>query len=104
MGVAAYNRGSALIRRQIAADDRPHEFYVLDRLNSLPRGSRKIFEATVIRPDESGRWWLMNRKADGWGEYGIPYDSIRELVAVWSIAIVGLGSDRHSFFYDVTPI
>jgi hypothetical protein len=104
MGIAAYNRGSAAIRRHLAENDRPHEFYVLDRLNTLPRGSKRPFQATVVRSDNDGQWWLMNRQQGGWSEFGYPYPSLRELCADWSIMFVGLGCDEHSFFYQVEPV
>lgn len=36
---------------------------------------RVIAAETVLREDEEGRPWLMNREAGGWAEYGIPLAS-----------------------------
>ena len=37
MGIAAYNRGTAAIKRQIDSNKRPLEFEIMDILNSLPK-------------------------------------------------------------------
>lgn len=106
MGVAAYNRGTAAIAHQIdeslAATMRPIEFEVMDNLNELPRGNRKLFGETVIRT-HSGKFFLMNGQEGGYSRFAYEYSSLRVLFSEWNIFISGLGTDRHSFFYRVVP-
>ena len=103
MGVAAYNRGTMKIARDLQCDRR-HEFEIMERLDSYPKGERWLVCRTVIRISERGKWWLMNREDRGWGECGIRYDSAKELFADWNIVVVGCRRDKHSFLYDVENV
>ncbi len=99
MGIAAYNRGTRLLRRQID-EQFDHDVDVVNRLNSLPRGEATILQATVVRSDK-GRWWIMDNEVEGWGAFGYPFDSLSALFARFNVYITGCGQDATSFFYRV---
>lgn len=100
MGVTAYNRGTALLRRQLDEEMPDHDMGVLRMLNTYPRGNRRLFEKTVAR-SLNGKWVLMNRKEGGFASFGYEYASLKDMFAVWDVFVTGCGKDKHSFFYWV---
>jgi hypothetical protein len=109
MGVAAYNRGSALLAREIREEyigGRGKDWEVFEDLTglsaSLPGGD--FGAESGIRLDSAGRFWLMNRLDDGWGEYGVPYSNLREIAKSWRLWFVGWSVDRHGPFIAVSPL
>lgn len=103
MGIAAYNRSTAALRRQLDAERPSSEELIIRDLNAHPKGSTRLFQATVIRPDAQGRWWLMNRPDADWAEYGRPYRSLWEIAGLYAIRFVGFGHDEHSALVIVEP-
>lgn len=91
MGVAAYNRGTEVIRRSMAADDRPAEFGFMDRLNNLEKypdaGSPP---EDLVFTFSRGVWWVnCASRPDGFGYW---YKSLHEAVRRWRVQIVGFRS------------
>lgn len=104
MGIAAYNRGTAALRRDISAQLPDHNSVVVRSINALPRGTAVLFQPTVIRLLPTGRTWcLMNRKDRGFASSCFEYGTLRELFAKWDCYVTGFGRDEHSFFYEVSP-
>jgi len=109
MGIAAYNRGSAVIRRQIQADyDKGRDADLFFELTDLSAqvGQVEFGAESGIRFDSKGRPWLMNRLRDGWGEYGIVYPSrgLRAIAKKWRLWFVGWSRDAHGEFILVAPL
>jgi len=103
MGVAAYNRGSHLIRTQLAETVRPSEFVWMEELNQLERypDAGKPFGPVRILYDAPHKvWWLQDAlKGDrGWGWW---YASLRELCKRWQIVIVSY--DATTGIYQAEP-
>lgn len=107
MGVAAYNRGSAVVSRQIFGTDEDrrnnHNAEVIAMLNARPKGTRRPFQATVARIDKDGKVWLMNQPEKGWESFGYRYDGINAILADWCVNVTGIGRDKHSEFYAIEP-
>jgi hypothetical protein len=106
MGVAAYNRGSDLIRREIDAEMRPVEYEIMDRLNSIPKiqsqGGGKVSGPLIIKQDPNGNaWWLLDpeKKFDGFGYF---YKTLKALMERWDIQIVGYDATKDE--WSVSPI
>jgi hypothetical protein len=85
MGVAAYNRGSNVIREQIAAQERPVEFVMMDNLNAIPKYEDAGTPSDTIHfgYDERGVWWAECPKTG----FGYFYKSLREAVRRWRVVI-----------------
>ena len=108
MGIAAYNRGSEAISRDIIGtdEDRNHKnnLRVLEKINAYPKGKHSPFISGVIRHDMAANcWWFMNREADGFSSHGFAYPTLKACVGDWNINITGWGMDEHSFFYRFEP-
>jgi len=86
MGVAAYNRGSACISRQMQAERRPQEFDVMDTLNILEKYEDAGIPSGQVRLEYSHKvWWVFCPKTG----FGFHYKSIHEAVRRWHISIIG---------------
>ena len=86
MGVAAYNRGSALISRQISNNRRPVEFEMMDELNALPKYEDAGLPFGPVRLESShGGWWIVCPDTG----FGFWYKTLREAVRRWRITIIG---------------
>lgn len=86
MGASAYNRGSALISRQISEEARPVEFEIMDRLNSIPKAKDAGTPFTDVRLSAShGGWWILCPKTG----FGYWYSSLHQLMHHWRIVVVG---------------
>lgn len=89
MGVAAYNRGSALISRRIDAEARPTQFEIIDRLNALTKrvkAGRPFGPVEIVF--ERGAWWVQCpvKKAAG---MAFCYPTLSEAVQDWRIQLIG---------------
>ena len=86
MGIAAYNRGSAHIRREIDAGARPVEFEIIERLNALPKypDAGKPFGPIQFIHDPRG-FWVAECPVTG---YGFFYTTLNEAVRRWRVQIV----------------
>ena len=86
MGIAAYNRGSAALSREIDADQRPVEFEIMDRLNALPKyeDAGKPFGPIEFVYDYRG-FWVAQCPRTGFGFF---YDTCAEAVRRWRVRIV----------------
>jgi hypothetical protein len=87
MGIAAYNRGSAALSREIDADARPVEFAIMERLNALEKytDAGKPFGAIQFVFDTNiGVWWAECPQTG----FGFMYSTLDEAVKRWRIQIV----------------
>jgi hypothetical protein len=84
MGVAAYNRGTAVIAAQIAANDRAPEFQMMDALNALEKFSDAgcPFGPINFVPGRNGFW--AECPSTGFGYW---YPSLREAVRRWNVSV-----------------
>lgn len=101
MGIAAYNRGSEVIARQILRDYpvKPQAFEIMDRINGLPKFSqgrlhdilqtkRVPLTETVAIQFSRGVWWMMD--PDNMYEgYSRCYRSLEAAFRSWDIFLVG---------------
>lgn len=86
MGVAAYNRGSLAIRRQLEAQSRPVEFEIMDVLNALPKYPDAGTPNGPVRLAFSHKgWWIVCPKTG----FGYWYKTLHEAVKRWKIAVIG---------------
>lgn len=85
MGAAAYNRGSAALRRQIDAEQRPVEFEIIERLNALPKyeDAGKPFGPIHFESGNKGFWALCPRTG-----FGFWYRTLPEAIRRWRVLIV----------------
>lgn len=108
MGIAAYNRGSECLRRQIEAERVPdairNKLEIIERINSYPKGKSRPFAPVLIQPEKRRRvWWLMQDTPDRFSRFAYCYPSLRELMAAWNITIIGTGADGCGFYYRAIP-
>ncbi len=85
MGIAAYNRGSLAISRQIDTEARPVEFEMMERLNALPkyRDAGKPFGPIQFVFANGGFWAQCPITG-----YGFWYRTLTEAVQRWRVQIV----------------
>jgi len=57
----------------------------------------------VIRVDDKGRPWAMNRQDRGWGEFGYQYRSWGDLLASLAIVLGRRGQDPHGEYVAFEP-
>jgi hypothetical protein len=58
-----------------------------------------LSDDAVVRIDEQGRYWLLNRRDRGWGEWGYWYRSLDEIHAAWAVEIGPLAEDEHGPYW-----
>ncbi len=111
MGIAAYNRGSRVITRQIEADLTPFEecpgaAAIRERLDSIAPGKVRLFQSTVARPAPglSGGWLLMNRKDRGYGEYALPFPTLDAIRQAFAIILGAYGKDEHGPYWNILVV
>lgn len=96
MGVAAYNRGSACISRQIQAEHyRPPEFELMDMLNGLRKHEdcgRPSGPVVVIH--DSRGFWSIECPRTGFGYW---YCTIHELMRRWDVSLTGYDWETGAF-------
>lgn len=61
----------------------------------------RLYAPTVAREDEEGRVWLMSRRENGWGEFGLPYATWGDLLRAWDVAVGARGRDEHGVYFEV---
>ena len=85
MGIAAYNRGSNKISRDIDSDRRPPAFEIMDNLNALPKvpGAQAPFGPINLVQGHGG-WWAECPTTG----FGFWYSSLRAAVCAWLVDIV----------------
>lgn len=99
MGTAAYNRGSARIRKQFDNDAGDSILASLESLNSLVKyeDAGTPFGTTFISEGNRGWWIECPTTGAGWW-----YRSIHECVKRWRVAITGYDAITHKF--ECVPI
>ena len=85
MGVAAYNRGSAALARQLDAEQRPREFRFMDDLNRLPKYEDAGTPFGPIHFVWGNNGWWAQCPTSG---YGFWYATLREAVRRWRVCIL----------------
>lgn len=84
MGIAAYNRGSALISRQIASEDRDPVFVKMDQLNSLtksPNAPRPFGPVNFVA--SHGGWWAECPRTG----FGYWFKTLSDAVRAFSVEV-----------------
>lgn len=106
MGIAAYNRGTRALQLRLDAEQPSHEMRIFRDLSdaSAKGNGRRLLQGSVIRWDERGKPWLMNRADRGWAEFGLPYPSLWAIAKTWRVAFIGGGHDKHGRFIAVEPL
>ena len=84
MGIAAYNRGSDALKKQIDAEARPVEFEIMERLNALPKyaDAGKPFGAIQFVSGNKGVWAVCPRTG-----FGFWYRTLPEAIRRWKVTI-----------------
>lgn len=97
MGIAAYNRGSSLLSRQIDAGQRSLTSLLMDDLNAMPKhpNARTRFGPVLFKYDGE-RWWALDRVKQ-WRGFGFWYSSLRSAVAAFNVTIVEHNAIEQSF-------
>lgn len=103
MGIAAYNRGSQLVSRQIEEKQRPDLFRLLDDLATEPQGTVELYQDTIARYS-NGAWYLMDRPEDGWSSYAKRFANLREIVRAFRVVITGFAWDELGIFATVKRV
>jgi hypothetical protein len=68
----------------------------------MEQGDRnRLHEPGIIRIDDQGRPWLMNKQKRGWGEYGLWFKDWPTLMKFWDIQVTGTGTDEHGQYIKV---
>ena len=94
MGAAAYNRGTKALAAQIAAEDRPAEFALMDDLNAAPRSADAVAPlGPVDLVFSHGVWWA---ECPTTGR-GYHYPTLRAAVAAWLIDVVEYDTTAATF-------
>ena len=111
MGIAAYDRASKTITRQIEADlarfeEHPGAAAIRERIETITPGATRLFMSTVARPDPgpSGGWLLMNRPDRGYGESARSFQSLDEIRRTYQITLGAYGQDKHSHYWEVLAV
>lgn len=107
MSVAAYNRGTRVIRQEIARGDKSLDVRLFEDLLAVALRSdgRMPFGPTVIRFGPGrGEVSIMSRQDGGWAEQAYTYRSLWRLVREWRVVITGYGEDRYGEFLQCAPI
>jgi hypothetical protein len=106
MGVAAYNRSSAVIRAQIQNEKRDPVFEMMDMINAAPKiEDRTTIGRVATMPFEQGIitfshgvYWLENAK-EPLGEHWAPnYPTLMALVRSWDISLIGYDENTNAWF------
>jgi len=85
MGIAAYNRGTEAIRRDIAKGDRAAEFQMMDRINAIPRQSGAKTPFGPIHFISSHGGWFAECPVTGFGHW---YKTLIQAVSAWRVDVV----------------
>lgn len=85
MGIAAYNRGSAALSREIDADQGPVEFEIMEWLNALPKYSDAgtPFMSIQFVSGNNGVWAQCPQTG-----FGFWYHTLPEAIRRWKVNIV----------------
>ena len=103
MGIAAYNRGSKAVREHIYRHALSQTERFLRDLNQEVTGTVRPFCGSVIRFDGE-RWWVMNKKEQGWASSGVPLLSLHDVVRKYAIVLGNFSHDKHSPFIEFEPL
>lgn len=108
MAVAAYNRGSDVIRRQLDRDSKSPSDCLIDDLNIHGYNSQERIAMLVspgdriVARNDGKRWWLMNRPDNGWEEYGRPQKSLWSMMADYKLLAIGFSEDACGRVLELT--
>ncbi len=68
-----------------------------------PKRPTRLLGTGVVRFDEKGRPWLLNRRDRGWGEFGVYLDDWDDLFRRYNVRITAHGTDKHGPWWEVEP-
>lgn len=115
MGIAAYNRGSQVIAKQINRDypKKNVAFEIMDRINALPKFkhgtlSREILDSkivpfsdkvTIFYDKQQNVWWILDpvKLFDGFGYF---YKSLEDLIRSWDIYLTGYDETLNHWYAE----
>ena len=103
MTVRAENRWRKRLTKEANAEERArHDGEVVASMNRIPLNldHATLLGDGVIRYDEKGHVWLMNKRESGWGSFGREYLNLRQVMHRYDIVILGFGQDKCSFFAE----
>lgn len=64
----------------------------------------RLFCSTVLRQDNDGFWFLMNRAATGWSSMAFgPYMSLDDVRAAFDVVLGRAGEDSHGTYREARP-
>lgn len=87
LGVAAYNRGSKLVSRQIESERLSREFEMMDDLNALPkRQGASTPWGPVHFVAGHGGWWAQCPTTG----FGYLFDTLRQAVTAYNVTITAI--------------
>ncbi len=86
MGVAAWNRGSGNISRQLDNEARPSEFRMMDDLNALPKFDCAQTPFGDINFIRDRGVWVAECPKTGKGYW---YKTLRDAVRSWNVSVIG---------------
>lgn len=61
--------------------------------SKVPAVKRRLFGEGTVRFDEYGKLWLMDKREQGWGSFGLHFDSWDELFRQFDVRVTRHGSD-----------
>lgn len=87
MGIAAYNRGTAALRREIDSESHPVEFEILERLNALPKyadAGKPFGPIQFVADSVRGGFWAQCPVTG----FGFWYRTLPEAIRRWRVEII----------------
>jgi len=110
MGIAAYNRASAVVSRRIQESypEESREMQILKMLNQHEPGEVELFAATIVRlggfkENNSYGWYVMNRPGD-WREYSVgPFPSLAHVAKRYSVYFLDIKRDKVGQYAVIAP-
>ena len=77
-----------------------NEYFALffKEINEMPKCENPITlfgTHGVVRKDDNGRFWVMDREEEGWASYGVPYNSLRQIVNSYNLKFISIEKDSH---------
>jgi hypothetical protein len=74
---------------------------IVERFSQQGAPRRPLGSGGCVRIDSNGSVWLLNKIATGWASSGIVYDSWRELLNDWDLALGEPKTDKTGLHWPV---
>jgi len=98
MGIAHYNRGTALISRQFAAENHPDSRMVAD-LEACADDNSTVLFADVLISRGNGGWWA----EDPVKRSGFWFPQLRMIFKRWSLRVIRYDAAKFEFLCAPNP-